>query len=291
MLAKRANTIIIVFLAILNAALFSFNLNEWNRYSLSDARIADITALLARNGVDLRADLPRRFAPLKTMTLELYPFTAEASDGLTALFFAPDETPVSSTAFGWETLEYKGKSLTFTAQGFRFEDLDDGGGPGDRDTAFRAAGAAAMSASALGDGVTLTLYSEKGSDGDYTFEYRGVYRSATVYSSFLRVRTRGGKVVAERGNFYVPKGFGGERDVYAPDEALYTLSRELRHMFGARAGEPPIIVSAVDLVYLVEDNGGLAAGEVGAEPYYMFTVSLLDEPIFVNAFTNEAKRA
>lgn len=291
MLAKKANTMIIIFLAVLNVALATLNTREWQRYRLSDVKAADISTILENRGVIINVDIPRRFAPMKTLTLSPFPFSnSNGTSDFAGILFASDEIPKRVETLGEIVLTHGTKTLTFINKGFRFEDTSESQGRSDETAAVELADNLAASMGALSPGLGLERKSVRDEgEGHLLIEYRGAFKSYTIYSSFLRVRIGGGKLTYARGDFYLPEDFQASRDVYAADEALYALGRELRRIYGVRENESPITVDGIDIVYLVESSAASTEEEVKAEPYYKFEVSIVDEPIFINAFTNEPR--
>jgi hypothetical protein len=281
---RRVKNIIITLLVALNAALALLTALREGRHAVSGARADNIRKLLARGGISLDAEITRRFGPADT--IEVLPYEYDIH-GEAARFF-------SDTSGLREDAKWNGESLTGGEGVLTLEDgflMFEAAEPYST-REFERGGSFDAAARALADryvsvikpeGLTFRLSRTATEADGAVYDYRGWFGGAWLYSSYIKITVAEGGVIKAR-CFYsgVPRGFtGNPREVYAPDEALFALCKQLRAIYGGAA----VSITSMAVVYNLAEPAGEAARAV---PCYLFEIRVREagRMYLVECYTN-----
>lgn len=286
--AKKVNNLIIIFLLILNVLLAVLNFVEKSKYRITQEQEKSIVSLLETNGITIETEVIKGFMPLKQLDLLSYPF--QNNIAYIAEILCSNSNDLKKTEeFGKIILSTDNEELSFEKTGFLFE-IPRGMGKIEftLENAKQQCDDLVKKFNRLNESLNLSFdYAQPLKDGYYTIEYRTVYNAISVYSSYVRFRVTDNGIIQVKGNFYIPHALLDEREIYSPDEALYSLMHELRNNYGANTEQ--IKVTKMDVVYRVEDNVTDITATLKADPFYRFYTTTRGEPFLINAYTNTIK--
>jgi len=275
---ERAKNYILLFFVLLNLALGGFLFMESRRYSMTPEREETILTILDQNNITMEADLLRRFAPMRAMSI--YGFSYD-TDELIRIFFGNASVQRTTNARGY-VVTRRPEELVI-ANGFvTYNNPRGRGGLDELNTA---------EAQRLADNFVRTHWPDFRLDIVYTgddwilLSYRQVYRGHKIHSNFIeflvteygivRVEMQHGRVQGWESADQLP--------IVSPDEALLAFVRRNR----VHAQVTPMIITHMDLVYFVEEGGLDPYVTHRAVPFYrVFVAGEGSDPFLINAFTN-----
>lgn len=294
MKTNRVKNTLLLILIGLNTIIYFLNASKADSYTLSASQKNAVSQLLENGGIVLLAELPDTFEPRRSMNMSPFDFTiledmlygvvdpgeimVEEVDNRTVKNHQTGRLTITGDKFIYDSDRYlTGHSIGVAETGMTEEEarsLCDG---------FLEALA---QRSGLGAELTFNHVYTRLSADSYSILYMGDYHGVTIASNaiFLTVDSEG--ISRVNCSLAVPTGLADTaRDIYAPDEALLSLYREVKGMFG----DSVFYITGVSLVYNLTERFG---GETVASPYYMFTVKLDPEDLsnqtrfYINAYTN-----
>lgn len=286
---QRTKTMIIVLLSVLNAVLFILLIIQSDKYRLSGRQEKAIRDLLSDNGIGLSADIMKSFDP--TRALNMLPYSIDIAKEAERFF---DDTQKTTQTESWEriTAESDEGILSLAENILRFENA-----AGYKTEDFLRNGYSDPDATRrLCDDYIKKIrpdaldfeFDHIEEDENYSFYYyRGSYKDYMIYSNYIRLRVNdSGVIVASCRYGGIPSGFNNyAREIYAPDEALFSLMKHVKNIYSDAA----VDISNMELVYYLDE---VAIEASKAVPCYKFQLSVngVDIWILVDGYTNSVVR-
>lgn len=282
---SKAKKVVILVLVILNAVLLVLRITDTPDYKLSSAREKAVYQVLGQNNIALYTDLLTTYKPMK----QIYVSSIETDIGKILPAFFDDTSSIHMTIeFSKTVYTDSYKTLTLGENSLIFEDKSDFSSSGEISlsnatkiaTAFSGVVKAALSFS---DTLELEKYTFGGNE--YTFSFVESYDGNKIFSNYINITVRNGKVVLVEASRYGIDGFRGEeKTIAAPDEVMLTLLYELNESDSAYGK----IITDMEIGYDFSQAGDISSGEsLSLVPCYRIHIQGIDEPYTINAYTNE----
>ena len=278
----KLKNLMILFLAVLNAALLALNIAESRKYLLSVRQETAIRSLLSQNGIGLHKPPIKDFSPKSNLSVTVL---SVPEDELLRIFFEGGEDPVRTVENNETAFNFGGKNL-YVNHGYVFyEDLD-AGRLGyynmTADEKMELCEAYAVEIGKLHKSMNFELDRTYEDEDEYVIEFRGEADGYVVYSNFIRFHFFDEDVFQIDFSFAEVNGFAREKkDIFAADEILLTLMYELKNIYG----DYPVEILDMDIVYRLMNSGGLGEAQ-NATPYYRVYIKEQPEPFLIDAYLN-----
>jgi len=287
---ERAKNYILIFFLLLNLGLGLLLYVESRRYTLTGEQEHRIHSVLAQNNISMYIFPPRRFPPMRTLSVTGFYYD---TDALLQVLFENPYYVERSQAFGGYVFQ-NGSSRMIISNGFIFFEDPDGFRrnrvPGINPLAPESTPLTHACASVLTDAFVRSYFPGFVHDRFFFVDdgygiriiYHQEYRQQLVHSNFIEFLVTSTGIVQIEMQFGEIQGFVGEqRMIFSPDEALLRFAQRVRHI----TQEEPISIRRMDLVYFqeyVSDQNSV----YNAVPFYRIFTCRGDRPFLVNAFTN-----
>ena len=293
----KVKNIIIILLAVLNAALFVLLMAEFGRFRLGGGHVAAIRVLFEQNDIAITADIPRNFRPQRVLYVQ--PFvhdryahaevffpgganqTPEVWGRIT--FFDGDETlEITGLYLGNYVLTYTNET-GFSTTEFLYRSFDD------YDAVLRLADEFVRRITPPGLMFVHTYTNVFYDDEFATLWFRGYYGGYIIRDNQIRISISNNGIFWAQLNFAnIPHGFSRERrEIISADEALFVVLHHLTPMYE----ENEVVVYAISMAYFMPDLADSPTGEelITATPCYRIVVEIdgIKQTFWVDAFTNE----
>jgi hypothetical protein len=256
---ERAKNLILLFFVLLNLTLAAFLFTENRRYTVSAEHENVIRSVLARHGINMDAEMIRRFPPMRALRLSGYYYD---EDRLLDIFFE-DPSRVERAEIRSGTEFVCGNALMWVSGGFVTYLNDDG----------LNADAGEIITRYFPDFVRDEFFTPHDEEG-LRLVYRQVYRGNIIYSNFIEF------LITDAGIVEVDIQFGR---VYGFDGPEPFIQRAHVHM-----PNRPLTIWHMDIVYVLEFAN--ASDERGsthmAIPFYRIFVEGYEMPFLINAYMN-----
>ncbi len=288
---KVLNRLIQVFIAV-NMLLLIINAVKYkSSYVLSKDRVENITAILEQRGIIIDVPLPRVFAPKRKGTVIMPESTSEARERLVKALLCPnmDEVTISSNT---NNNVYKKPSRIYTKDNISLVFTDDEVIYLNNTLSSRGK-IDSLKAKQLADwfitkaGLDKTFdnaYIEQQSEsGQMLLVYYPRFEGIPVFDSQVRfyMAEEGiTKAIMHVGEVEALKEAETRRIIYPIDMVLFGIEESLD-------GLTPIRITDITLGYCALSTEGMDFLEKEIIPVYKITFDGLNEPIFVNAYTNK----
>jgi len=285
---NRVKNILISLLTITALALGGLILAEGGRYTLSAAQENAVIDLLARNNIELHADILRDFRPMRALALERYDHNEDIENFVSRFFGDHDPNPaIEGNSLFFYTEDWGLVMAYLHEENILFFEIADGF-TNDAFAASPGGGTAEQLAiefitHIFGAPDDLELHSIVfGSDGEYIITFFSSYHGNILYNNRIRVRVDTVGITNVLYSRVANHSHTGDaRAIFSADEALMALMNHLRQtQVTGRDGR--ILLTQMYMAYFLQDNRGV--------PSYVFTIYLGNNLRFnyiFNAFTNE----
>ncbi|MGL4737402.1 MAG: hypothetical protein ACRCW2_08125 [Cellulosilyticaceae bacterium] len=286
---KTVNILIALFVVV-NSCLAGANYQKnVNNYRLSQRRVENVVKVFEEDQNLIACELPRNFRPMGTLWTEPVEIEGASRDALVDKVFGSQRDQVvitqieSPLPYGKMQRVYRtgDRSLTFGGNTIFY-----------KDESIRL-GTANISKSD-GEKLARAFLRQIGLDKKYKnvkSEYRSesygalityyeVYEGIPLFDSFVVLQVTPYGVAGFYGqSVNVVKSSSEPRPLYPIDKVLYGLQDETFF-------EGPVTIENITLGYGMENSEGMHILKEEAIPMYKITCKGLDEPLFVNAYTN-----
>lgn len=268
-------------------------LGNYNRsvraYTLSDERIGNITSVLKDNDIIIKTKLPTDFRPVESiwvLPLEITPSTRDAivrnllgsqEEGITIT------KEISNRVYEEATRVYtKGeKRLKFGNSHIFYEDTS-----ARPSQSFLTEGKAKDIAEDFIKSVDISKSTKKikieykSESYGASLTYYEVYDKLPIFGSYMHLKmTEDGVFEASIHGNTVEDKTGNKKAIYPIDKVLFGFRDEINI-------NGPIIIDSIMLGYAMPNKVERHILREEAVPMYKINLQGLDEPIFVNAYTN-----
>lgn len=286
---KALNVLILIFIGV-NVILAGANYEKnISIYKLSPKRIENVVKVFNEENITINAMLPTDFRPCKSLWTEPFQMTSEIRDQIVGSFFGKDKDRVmisqiaSNMAYEKMKRVYKldTKSLMFGENNLFYQD---------ESIALKEGNLSKSEAEKMAKSFLRQIGQDKkfkNAKSEYRSEsygavvtYYEVYEGIPLFDSFavFQITPEGVATFYEQ-NVKVVESSSEVTPLYPIDKVLYGLQDE--EVFGET-----VTIEDISLGYGMENSEGMHILKEEAVPMYKIVLSGLDEPIFVNAYTN-----
>lgn len=289
---KVLNRLLQMFLAI-NILLFGINfIKSTTSYFLSQDRLKDITVILQERGITVDVELPRVFTPKLQGSMIIPENTSERREEVVRALLGPrmDEAAISTQN---TQLSHQVASRIYTLNNvaitFNREDIlysNDNLSEDKKPENIRAAKQSCKTfISAIGLDETLKNPYIKivESEEAMVLVYYPRFEGVPVFDSYIAftVKDRGiARAAVHVAKVEPLKGASEKKNIYPIDMVLFGIEDYLDV-------QKPVRITDIVLGYCSLGTDGMDILEEEIVPAYKITVDGLDEPLFVNAYTNK----
>lgn len=276
-----AKRIVIWILLALNIGLFALNYEKSRQYYITPEQEKAIFQVLSERNIRMYTQLVEKYAPMGMLAVNVNtPETASIIDK----FFEPGEG--TSVSMEFDKTIIRSDTKTLTVENNLYTLICRPQGEPVSDFSYDAAKKLADSfLRKMGESSRFVLDSGIKKDDSYIFTYYNDYQGWKVFCGgcVIEVSNRGvtGVSMAD----YTPEGMEGEKQqICSADEALLTFMKE-----AVKDGEhEEILIERMELGYDLQDKTDIAEGRrLRLIPCYHIYVASSDEPVKINAYTNE----
>ena len=275
---NKAKNLILLFLCLLNAALFALIFNNNRAYRLTAAQEQAIRAVLAQNNIIVTGDILRNFSPMRQIEMQAPGFD---HDDLIGIFF--DNADGLTRSVERDRIRYRNDTETLIIDGSNITYRNRNGGDGTLPSiqeAERLSNQLMQRIRRLGGNFVLdgAVSQPVESEDGLLFRFRGRYRGVLIHSNAVDITVNGNGITRVEFSYLRPVSFVGvRREITSADEALLTVMHSIRNMFGEH--REPMYIEKIDLVYY-------SVLSTNAVPYYRVFIYGLLQPFLVNAYLN-----
>jgi hypothetical protein len=276
---NKAKTHTITFLVILNCFLLALVFAERNKYNMDSRQTKAIIELLNRNNIQVTADIPTSFQPMKQLAMSNYDYDL---DVLLDLFFpgAPLSEIIESS--DEDKMSYAWEDMVLTIQNGYISCFNPSG-----DGKMPLLGEEAAEERCLKFLKTMpyefpqfTLDNIISYSDGYIFQYYQVYKGNVIIRNKVEMTVTELGIVQVDCTYSKPIGFtGNATEICSPDEALLNVMQRIKSYFGNNE----VSIGRIDLVYSQEKGKALEMASL--IPVYRVYVEE-DDPFLLNAYTN-----
>jgi regulatory protein YycI of two-component signal transduction system YycFG len=277
---ERAKNYVLIAFVILNLGLAALIYLEDTRFTLTDARLSNIHAVLFDNNINLYTTPMRRFAPMRHLDISGFYYDIPA---LIEIFFENETVTIHHEGEGHYIIEAENGAELEISNGFISFDNSARLNENDENE-ISVADAIKISEEFIenhfSDFVRDIVFEDF---GGVHIIYLQEYRGRLIDSNFIEF------FVVSEGIVWIDMQFGQvlghsaeTRMIFAPDEILLTFMQRVRH----RAMENPIFISDIDIVYKQEYASDQIGAVYPAVPFYRIFIRGQDFPFYINAYTN-----
>ncbi|MBQ4347419.1 MAG: hypothetical protein IJC39_03115 [Firmicutes bacterium] len=278
---EKAKIIAISILIILNGIFFGLNMKNFGRHNITPEREKAIHSVLADNKIGIYTPVITDYEPMREISAVALEPDREL---LRELFFGDSPAEIILTETGEQITGAKG-SLSLSANRI---DFSVPGGEGGNISLLSEEDAKRVSelymaekSAVLGDGYVF--HSAEYRRGEYRLKYYREYRGETIFCAGCEF------LVSEQGITWFSASLyedfeytGSRREICAADDALLTLVHELEDSENTR------FISSLERGYDFCPGGNVSESTgLKLSPCYFIGLQDMDEPIVINAFTNE----
>ena len=283
-------TYLMVMFVCVNVILGMANYNKNVRaYKLSETRIENITSILRKHNIALRTKLPTTFKPIASVLMLPVEITPTIRDQLTKnlLTDSKERLTITEEASGvpYEkaTRVYRQgeKELKFRPNYIYYKDysIQKGQGFVTENKAKKIAEAFLKLLDIPESGKKIKMEYISESYGA-SMTYYEVYDNLPIFGSYVHMKlTEEGVFEMVMHKNRIENVASSRKPIYAIDEVLFGLLDDLE------LGKSMVIDNIV-LGYAISDSIEMHVLREEAVPMYKINIQGLDEPIFVNAYTN-----
>lgn len=295
---KALTTLIIIFM-ILNSALAIGNYaKNIQAYKLTNQRVKNITKILKDKEITIEADLPDTFLPQQAIWIVPVDITAEIRDRLVKDVLSGDTNQITLTKEKSDR-PYENPSRIYTKdkESLSFQDNNityenKGALPKEKDAIERIPKDQALGlAKAFVQKINLAD-NFKDVKIDYTEEsyganviYYELHKGKPIFDSYINIK------ISPRGVFKayihalnIDETKSSKKPIQPIDKVLFTLQDEIKDKI-------PLTISSIELGYAMESSRGMHILKEEAIPMYKILLDGLDDPVFVNAYTNTVEHS
>lgn len=281
---ERMKTIVLTVFVGLNIVLFALNLNQGQRYVLTQERIDVLETLLENNHITLSSELMLTYMPKQNVSMQL--IEIDPTD-MIGLFFDTDAYDEKED-FDQKIYAEGNKFLVWQeGQWYFSNDAPKEANKFDFNDEKSVISYTDLYVKALKEKYkTIDLYVDHvyKTDDFWQIDYRSKYNQDVVYSNFFRFTVSLEGIVDARFQYAIIEGVTDEkRNIYAADEALLTFIYEVKKIFGDTAD---IEIVDMDLVTFVPSKELNSLRLSKGEHFYRIYIKDQLEPFLINAHTN-----
>lgn len=286
---KALTYLIIMFLCV-NIGLTMGNYNRSIKaYKLSDERIQNITSVLKDNDIIIKAKLPTNFRPISPLWVLPFEMTPDIRDALVKNLLGPQEDGIIITKetshMPYEKsarIYTKGnKQLKFRTNYVHYQDTSI-----ETKQEFLTESRAKDVAEDFMQDLNIPK-SRKKIKMEYKSEsygasltYYEVYDKLPMFGSYIHLKmTKDGVFEVSIHKNTVEEKAGNKRAIYPIDKVLFGLRDEINI-------DGQVVIDSIVLGYAIPSEVEMHILREEAIPMYKINLQGLDEPIFVNAYTN-----
>lgn len=280
----KAKKIIIFVLIMLNMVLCGLNYKKAEMYKLSPSQEKAVYEVMANNGIILYSSVINKFMPMRQITVKIPELSI---DELKSVFFDSNEETNVVVEFNRNILKSEKKAVTIQDNTVLYE-CDYGTGFIKNFSEEKAKSAAKNFMLSLGSNFSqFKLDNVTRFNNEYMFEYYEEHNGSKIFSSYSKITVSEKGVTKMETTFYDTKSFSGQkREICSCDEALLTLMYSLKE----KGITKNIFINKIEIGYDFQDKSEIEEGsKLKLVPCYRFYIEDLENPITINAYTNEIK--
>ena len=242
-------------LIALNIILAGLIYRESRKNVINSEQKSTIISALKKNSIHLSCPLPLSYKPLRNMTVKPYIFS---EDEIAALFPNGDLTVDYNT----NTYYYNGTNDNPDISGVCENFIN-----------------------SLPFHIKLIKTRTYNNDNINEFEYRGIYKGAIIYSSYICFTfIENGAMLIQCSLMADPKFDVVKRPIAPADEVLFRLMFNIKGDY-----DDEITISQIDIVYNVTKKDAPLESTLSLSPFYRVYINeeLKYDPYLINAYTNK----
>lgn len=246
---EKAKNIILIFLLGLNLLLVFFIYKISLKYTLTDEEVRNITAILAKDNIEINTDLIKKAEPMKKLELSSSKYDSKEmirafmEEGSVPINIGDMETPIYETEK--EKLIINRNVVNYTS--FVRKDIL-------IENFSQIAGLCQDYIEKMGEtakGYSLDISYE--TDEGWILEYRQRINGYVIYGNYIKFIADKNGIRKIDYSYSLPIGYQGEaREISAADEVLFTFSSIIGEQLEAYE---KIMIDKMDMIYLEEESG------------------------------------
>ena len=279
---KKAKTIIMVALIIVNAILFVANRYYYEDYSMSQSEEKAIYDLLEKNNITLNTSLIKSYDPMSRLSVTV---SLADTDKMKDIFFDKDESVETTMEFEQRIFTSFQSKLIIEGNKIRFTSIT---GKGDLSVLSKDSAQilAESFLSKLGDeysGYILDTVTFK--NGGYQLEYYEYFKGYKIFCNYCKFFIDDNGIKSIESENYKIDGFVDDtQEIVSVGEAL------LSYVYLRGGSNINRIIEDIRIGYDIEQEEGIVDGtKVNLVPCYNIYELSYDDPIVVYAYNNDIK--
>jgi len=267
---------ILFFLALLNVSLFVLIYVNNRAYSLPQGRQQLITSLLRENNITCYVDILANFSPMRQIEMQPPDYDAGA---FVKLLVSDPESIVKSVERNKNIYKNDRETLIIDDTEVSYRNRS-----GVAEIIISSEDAEIISTellkkiNGLGGNFTADRLNPIETEYGWLFQYKDRYRGYIINSNSLEITVNGNGIASVSYRYLKPAAFiGARREICSADEALLTVMREIKNIYGENM--EPKLITRMEIVY----HNNFSAR---ATPYYRVHISGRETPFLINAYEN-----